>query len=51
MRTAPIRIPAIKIAKLMSRNRESGKLPEVALGEDEADVPLCVGRITRYPFI
>ena len=25
--------------------------PEVVLGEGEADVPLCVGRTTRYPFI
>ena len=35
----------------MSKSRESGKVPEAACGEGEDDVPLCVGRTTRYPFI
>ena len=35
----------------MSKSRERGKVPEAACGEGEADVPLCVGRTTRYPFI
>lgn len=50
-RIAPIKIPTINIAKPMSKSRESGKVPEVVWGEGEADVPLCVGRTTRYPFI
>lgn len=50
-RTAPIRIPTINMAKAMSKSRESGKVPEVDCGEGEVDVPLWVGRTTRYPTI